>query len=189
MGIDKHDSNAAARSILKQANIAPVLWKHTLPGLGANGKMLRKYINSEEYDNDCNAGIGYCIYGHSYRRIDLFYTFVKELALSGDGLYLITLRKLTTALVANDNEFLYTLDRVVALALSYFYDSSLTECPYSFSERSLVEDYLRTKLYSNQRIYVSSTSSIENMKWWSEDFRTELKRRSKELGVGKSDRG
>lgn len=190
MGIeDKQRSDERARQALTQSNIAPNFWPMTLPKLGKRAAELREYIQSETFSIDKREGMGRCIYGQGNLRIDTFHTFAKELALSLDNVYLITLRKLATTLVSNDGDFLFILDRVQALCISYFYDSSLGECPYTLQERSLVEDFLREKLHVNHRLYLSSSDAIKKMSWWSNDFRHELSKKCKEFSIGKNNRG
>jgi hypothetical protein len=118
----------------------------------------------------------------------IFNAFVKELALLGDSTYHLSLHKLVMAHEYEDQDSLLRLSRVKTLAISYFYDEGLSECPYHAGQRAKVEDFLRDKINNKNRLILSSTSPIKDMSWWSSDFRYELNNICEELRFGRNNR-
>lgn len=188
MGLSEEDKNTNSKNILRNANVPEVMWGKTLPDLKKHGEDLREYITSKQSYRDSQTGRGKVFSGESSVRIILYNTFVKELALTGDSTYHISLHKLVMAHEYGEQDALLRLARIRTLAISYFYDSGLPECPYHPGQRAKVEDFLRDKMHKKDRLIISSTSPIKDMLWWSSDFRYELNNVCEELRFGKNNR-
>jgi hypothetical protein len=102
--------------------------------------------------------------------------------------YFLSLRALATALPSGSEiELVALLETAKTLCISYFYDVSI-ECPYTFLERSLIEDLLRRKIDKGHRLYFSSSSGFKEMDWWSKDLRRLLKQVCDEVSIGEENR-
>jgi len=170
------------RDRMSRANIKPIYLSRTLVSLGTHGEELRKYLMSPEYLADRKSGMGTFIHGKG-DRVFALPVLAKEMVLRSDGVRVQSMRELVNLLNAQ-HEYLTKLERVPALCISNFQQDGI-ECPYSYSERSYVEQFLSDRLEQGRRLYLSSCKRLQENVWWSAEFRDLLKPYVREFSFGR----
>jgi len=183
MNLDDEIENLARKQtiqLLVNAEIPKLYRSMRLPDMGANGKRLRAYLEvGGENSTDFANGIGLFIHGPARNRPDLFSVFAKECVLSGyRHLALIPMRSLVTALTTDSmSEYAATLSRQTILCIQHF-QQDVGECPYSWSERSRVEQFVSTRLQGKNVTHFSAAFAPQECAWWSVEFRNLIEDRT-----------
>lgn len=168
---------------LVSCGISKQLWRSSLMDHGKSGKKFRDSVTSKRLQQTITEGKGYCFYGDSKVRVPFFKALAKETALKYPAIYFLSLRKLVFGVAHDVPDVLDSIVSKQCLFIYSFYDSSI-ESPYTFAERSIIEDYLIDRLQTKKSMIISSTDSLDTMKWWSSDFKAELTDYVKDYNLG-----
>jgi len=167
---------------LDTAGIRPAHRGMTLPGLGASGKEARAYLESEDYPEDRKSGVGAVFYGTGTNHANILPVFAKELALSGDGVRLVTLSKLVWAVMDN-TEAAEELLRAKALCIVRF-QMEVDERPFTARECMMVEEFLISRYDNYLRNYLQTCAKLSDLDWWSREFKSVSSPRLRDFHVG-----
>lgn len=167
-------NNDEIKKAMIAAGVAPSSWSTKITNYGKTGETLRNYLLTN-FKDDLVKGAGIFINGDSDIRVPFFNTLAKEIVLLKPGkVVLVSMRKLVNAIIHNDYEERKNYIQSRVLMLKNFYDASV-ECPYTYMERSLVEDFLGDRVEENKSMTVySSCAPLESASWWSRDFRKQI---------------
>jgi hypothetical protein len=157
------------RAAWTKADVRPLYWKMALTQFGPTGADLRSYLQHGDYREDRLGGTGIYISGKARDRHLVLPTLAKELVMLQDRVQYVSLRKLTYVVQQGGEDYELLL-RTSALCIGQFYDDTVA-CPYQGYELSNVEDFLRSRMESNQRLYLSATSPAHEARWFAEEFR------------------
>jgi hypothetical protein len=170
---DDTEDRAKLRDEMKaawtKADVRPLYWKMALPQFGQPGADLRAYLQHGEYGRDRGGNMGVYVCGKAKDRHLVLPTLAKELVLLKDRVQYVSLRKLVHVAQHGGEDYELLL-RTSALCVGQFFDDTVPN-PYSGWDLSNVEDFLRTRMEGNQRLYLSATSPVGEARWYPEEFR------------------
>lgn len=152
-----------------KADVRPLYWRMGLTQFGDQGKALRAYLQRGDYREDRLGSMGLYICGAAKDRHLVLPTLAKELVMLQDRVQYISMRKLIYVVQQGGEDYELVL-RTSALCVGQFYDDSVPN-PYSGWDLSNVEDFLRTRMEGNQRLYLSATSPASEAKWYPRELR------------------
>lgn len=163
------------RSMMLAAGVGQSLWHLNLPQFHDIGNEIRKYLLTELL-HDLSTGVCISVYGKADIRVPLFNALAKEATLVlSTGCKLVTLRKLCSIIEYGEEDELFALRSARLLLIKNFYDDTI-DCPYTFSQRSFIENFLTTQIVDHRvGVGLSTSAPLDKAVWWSGDFRSELK--------------
>lgn len=165
-GADKMgDDDAMVRS-MGLAGVKKLYMGMKLPDFGKSGEKLRDHIITDDFKRSME---GLAICGNAAYRLRALPVLTKELVLLQYSVRLVSLRDLTYML-NTDSEDLLGYDRVEMMCVDWFQTDS-EECPYTWSERNNVEQFLIDRVEIGLRVSITSHFKLSNMPWWSGNFK------------------
>lgn len=133
------------------------------------GTALRDYLQSDSFENGTG---GLLLCGPYPDRVKVLPVMARGMAAMMCNVRLVNLRELVTYLGDRTSERLSVYQDVDILCLGWFQTSmSRDECPYTYAERSLVEQFLSDRIEAcGKRNFLSALPTLSLLNWWSTDF-------------------
>jgi hypothetical protein len=129
------------------------------------------YIASAAYVYDQANGIGICMTGNAALRGNLFPFIAKPFALARRSTWYCSVHSLQYLLEAGSDETRIHLANCETLFLDWFEKDFGNEgCPYTYTQRADIEQFLVTRLRSGFITNFSARAPWMQLKWWSRDL-------------------
>jgi hypothetical protein len=164
------DKDEIIRKHLISCGIGRGMWQHKLTDF-KTGAPLREYLKSKQFPTDVGNGGVFQFLGTDSTSTNLFWAFSKEAALLRVcSTHCLSLHGLISVL-KNDTDRIYDkLTRADLLCFRGLYNPEYKECPFSYSERGLIEDFFWQRLEDMKSFAFILPVNIKNIGWWSKDL-------------------